>query len=186
MFLATHLPPPLSSSATALSVESAAESTPTAAAAALEHFDNIIRMALGRSTFGVGPDGNPRPWYSLSMDDIIASATFLLFFLVVYMVALICKLVLGMVLLRFARNRYRTMKEREQLSLDTKGKRVGGWGMIEVDDEKKKIIYESDLEGRKAMQEREKKAAEKEKAGDKKGVDFERVTRYEMAAKRIW
>lgn len=102
------------------------------------------------------------------------------------MVALICKLVLGMVLLRFARNRYRTMKEREQLSLDTKGKRVGGWGMIEVDDEKKKIIYESDLEGRKAMQEREKKAAEKEKAGDKKGVDFERVTRYEMAAKRIW
>lgn len=159
---------------------------PTAAAAALEHFDTIIRMALGRSTFGINLDGSARPWWSIGTDDIIASITFLLFFLVVYMVALICKLVLGMILLHFARNRYRSIKEREQLSVDTKGKRLGGWGMIEVDDEKKRIIYEADPEGLKAMKERERKQADKERAAGNKGVDFEKVTRYEMAGKRIW
>lgn len=141
-------------------------------------------MALGRSTFGT--DGSLRPWYSIGTDDLIASATFILFFLVVYMVALLCKLVLGMVLLAFARNRYRDMKKREHMSIDTKGKRLGGWGMIEVDDEKKKIIYEDDADGFRAMKDRERKQAEKERAADKKGVDFEQVTRYEMAAKRIW
>ncbi|RAL62676.1 hypothetical protein DID88_004519 [Monilinia fructigena] len=41
MFLATHLPPPLPSTATSLSVESSPATT-----AALEHFDTIVRKAL--------------------------------------------------------------------------------------------------------------------------------------------
>lgn len=77
------------------------------------------------------------------------------------------------------------MKQREYLSLDTKGKRLGGWGMVEVDEDKRRWIYEDDPEGAKALKEREKKAAGKARDSEK-GSDFGRVTRYEMAAKRIW
>lgn len=119
-------------------------------------------------------------------DDMIAFVAMLTFFLGAYLVLLACKLVLGMLLLRFARNRYQTMKDREHLSLDTKGKRLGGWGTVEVDDEKKRAIYEDDPEGMRALIQREKKAAEKAAQADAKGVDFGKVARYEMAAKRIW
>lgn len=84
------------------------------------------------------------------------------------------------------------MKERESLSLDTKGKRLGGWGMIEVDDDKKRWIYEDDPEGQRMLREREKKAAMKARESEKggsgtgSGVDFGRVARYDMVAKRIW
>lgn len=185
MFLATHLPTPIPSAATALSVESAAAaSSPTAAA--LEHFDTIIRKALGRSTFGTNADGTVSNWYKFGTDDAIAFITMLIFFLAVYLVLLACKLVLGMVLLSYARKRYRTMKERENLVVDTKGKRLGGWGTVEVDDEKRKWIYEDDPEGAKALKERERKAENKAREASEKGVDFGKVTRYEMAAKRIW
>jgi predicted RNA-binding protein with PUA domain len=77
------------------------------------------------------------------------------------------------------------MKERENLSLDTKGKRLGGWGMVEVDEDKRRWLYEDDPEGAKALKERERKAAERSRESEK-GMDFGRVTRYEMSAKRIW
>jgi hypothetical protein len=185
MFLATHLPPPSPSSTTELILESeAASSSPTAAA--LEHFDMIIRKALGRSTFGSGVNAVSTPWYMIDTDDVIAFITMFTFFFGFFLVLLACKLVLGMVLLSFARNRYRRMKEREHLVVDTKGKRLGGWGMVEVDDEKKKWIYEDDPEGAKGLRERERKAADKAAMAEKAGVDFEKVMRYEMAAKRIW
>jgi hypothetical protein len=121
----------------------------------------------------------------IGADDIIAFLTMLIFFLCAFLVLLACKLVLGMVLLGYARNRYSSMKQREHLSLDTKGKRLGGLGMVEVDEDKRRWIYEDDPEGANALKERERKAAGKARENEK-GVDFARVARYEMTAKRIW
>ncbi len=126
-----------------------------------------------------------KSWYMIGTDDIIAFITMLIFFLCAFLVLLACKLVLGMVLLGYARNRYSTMKQREHLSLDTKGKRLGGWGMVEVDEDKRRWIYEDDPEGAKASKDREKKTAGRARENEK-GADFGRVARYEMAAKRIW
>ncbi|KAM0125630.1 hypothetical protein ACHAO1_010522 [Botrytis cinerea] len=179
MFLATHLPPPLPSTATSLSVESSPATT-----AALEHFDTIVRKALGRSTFGLPNPDSITPWYLPSTDDVIASLTMIVFFLGAFFVLLACKLVLGMLLLKFARNRYSTMKRREHRSYETGGKRVGGWGMVEVDDDKKRWIYDDDPETLKKLREKERLARDKEKVGAVH--DFSKISRYEMAAKRIW
>ena len=187
MFLATHVTPQLPSTATSLSVESSPATT-----AALEHFDSIIRRALGRAAFGIPDPGASVRWYLPTTDDAIAALTMLVFFLGAFLVLLACKLVLGMVLLRFARNRYSSMKKRENQSYDTGGKRVGGWGMVEVDDDKRRWIYDDDPEGLKKLREREKNAKEKsEKTGEKGekgagGMDFSKISRYEMSAKRIW
>ncbi|KAL5318575.1 hypothetical protein ACEPPN_013637 [Leptodophora sp. 'Broadleaf-Isolate-01'] len=179
MFLATHLPSPVASTATALSVESA--TTSPATTAALEHFDNIIRRALGRSTFGIPDPLATNPWYLPSADDAIAALTMLIFFLGAFFVLLACKLVLGMLLLKFARNRYRTMKKREHQSYGAEGKRLGIWGMTEVDDDKKRWFYDDDSETLKKMKEKEKIGKEKAE----KNQDFGKISRYEMV-KRIW
>jgi hypothetical protein len=184
MFLATHLPPPIPSTATALSVESATESPATTAA--LEHFDNIIRRALGRSTFGIPDPTATGPWYLPSADDVIAALTMLIFFLGAFFVLLACKLVLGMLLLKFARNRYRGMKKREQMNYDTRGKRVGGRGMVEIDDDKKRWIFDDDPETLQKLKEKErvaKETAQKEKG--EVGQDFGKISRFDMV-KRIW
>lgn len=78
------------------------------------------------------------------------------------------------------------MKERENLSLDTQGKRVGGWGIVEVDDDKKRIIYEGDEEGMRKLKERERKMEKAKDAGDT--AEFGGVLRYSLSAKskRIW
>lgn len=112
----------------------------------------------------------------------------LTFFLGAFFVLLALKLVLGMILLRFARNRYADMKKREFQSYDTGGKRVGGWGMIEVDEDKRRWIYEDDTEGLRRLREKERAGREKaEKAVQEgKASEFSRVSRYEMSAKRIW
>ncbi len=179
MFLATHLPSPITSTATALSVESATPAT----TAALEHFDNIIRRALGRSTFGILDPLATNPWYLPSADDAIAAVTMATFFLGAFFVLLAFKLVLGMLLLKFARNRYRSMKKREHQSYDTQGKRLGGWGMTEVDAEKKRWIYDDDPETLRKLKEKEKAWKEKNEKGG--GMDFEKISRYELV-KRIW
>jgi hypothetical protein len=181
MFLATHLPSPISSTPTALSVEAATTSPSTTAA--LEHFDSIIRRALGRSTFGIPDPAAINPWYLPSADDLIAALTMIVFFLGAFFVLLACKLVLGMLLLKFSRNRYRNMKKREHQSYDTQGKRLGGWGMTEVDDDKKRWIYDDDPEKLKRVKDKEK--AWKEKNEKNGGPDFEKISRYELV-KRIW
>lgn len=176
MFLATHLPSPISSTATALSVESATPAT----TAALEHFDNIIRRALGRSTFGILDPLANDPWYLPNADDAIAALTMLVFFLGAFFVLLACKLVLGMLLLKFARNRYQTMKKRDHQNYGTEGKRLGLWGMTEVDEDKKRSIYEGDEEHLRKMKEKEKIGKEKAEK-----MDFGKISRYELV-KRIW
>lgn len=182
MFLATHMPPPLLSTATSISLESTATTSP-ATTAALAHIDQIFRRALGRSSFGAGADAGGSSFSWWSPDDAIAFATMLVVFLVAYLLLLAFKLVLGMCLLSFARSRYRGMKERERAVVDAAGRRVGGWGVVEVDEEKRRWIYADDLGGLKSLKERDVRAREKAGKGEMK---LDGVERYAMIAKRIW
>jgi len=179
MFLATHIPTPLPSTATSLSVESANATSTPATKAALAHVDELFRRALGRSTFGAATENGQSSWWQWSLDDVIALTTMLVVFLAAYFLLLAAKLVLGMILLNLAHSRYKGMKEREKASMDLPGKRYGGWGVVEVDDEKRKWIYVDDSEGLKALKDKEIRAK-------RDGKDLERISRYEMAAKRIW
>lgn len=79
------------------------------------------------------------------------------------------------------------MKEREKNPIHhvEGGRRVGGWGVVEVDDEKRRWIYEGDAEGVKQLREREEREKVKREQGVAEGA-FDRVKRYEMVAKRIW
>lgn len=56
--------------------------------------------------------------------------------------------------------------------------------MVEVDDDKKRWIYDDDPETLKKLREKERLARDKEKVGAVH--DFSKISRYEMAAKRIW
>lgn len=188
MFIATNMPPPLPSPATSLSVDSATSSP--ASTATIQHFDYLFRLARGRSTFVTGVSSSDFPYNLLwTLDEAIAFATMLLYFLVIFIVLLTIKLALGMFLLSYARHRYRGMKERESLPTEADGRRVGGLGVVEVDDDKRRWIYRDDPAGRKRMKEREGgkiiKAKEKEKDGAS-GAGLEGVMRYNMVAKRIW
>lgn len=193
MFVATHMPLPMPSSATALVVESASSETSPATTAAFAHIDLIFRRALGRSSFGAGAGNSSSDnltgafsWWSI--DDVIAFATMALFFLILYLFLLALKLVLGIVLLSFARSRYRGMRERERRTYDAGSKRVGGFGAVEVDDDKRRCIYEDDAEALRNLREKEAKARDKERERDKagKGDRLDGVGRYMMVAKRIW
>ena len=179
MFLATHMPLPLPSTATPLSVESANATSTPATKAALAHIDELFRRALGRSTFGAATENGQNTWWRWSLDDVIALATMLVVFLAAYFLLLAAKLVLGVILLNLARSRYKGMKEREKANVDLPGKRYGGWGVVEVDDDKRKWIYADDPDGLKALKDKEHRAK-------RDGKDLERISRYEMAAKRIW
>lgn len=181
MFLATHMPLPLPSTATSLSVDSATASPATTAA--LQHIDQIFRRALGRSAFGAGdPTLAPEQSSIWSTDDIIAFITMLVFFLILFLALLAFKLVLGMCLLSFARRRYKGMKKRENTSTHADGRRVGGWGVVEVDEDKRRWIYKDDPDAARKLRERERDARER-KGGEE---SFGSVSRYSMAAKRIW
>lgn len=189
MFLATHMPLPLPSSATSLSsVESVSASSSPATTAALQRIDHYFRRALG-STYPSGSSSSSRAhaFGALShwtLDDALVSLTTLLFLLVLFLVLLACKLVLGMCLLSFARRRYKGMKEREKTSVHADGRRVGGWGVVEVDDDKRRWIYHDDLDGARKLRERE--AAGRDKAADVTVGVLGGVSRYSMVAKRIW
>lgn len=176
------MPLPIPSAATSVSLDS--ESSPTTAA--LAHIDAVFRRALGRSSFGAGtePSGTALWW---SLDDFIAFGTMLSFFLALYLLLLAFKLILGMGLLSWARSRYLGMKKREAESQTWQmpgSKRVGGWGTVEVGEEKRRWIYEDDPEGLEKLRGKER---EKER-GERKGgaTKLEGVERYSMVAKRIW
>ena len=185
MFLATHVPLPLPSTATSISLESASASPATTAA--LQHIDDIFRRALGRSTFAVGdPTLAPRSSF-WNVNDMIAFIAMVGFFLLLFLALLAFKLLLGMCLLFFARSRYRGMKERENTSVHAEGRRVGGWGVVEVDEDKRRWIYQDDPDGARKLREKERDINEKEKRIDKEGGEsFGGVSRYTMNAKRIW
>ncbi|KAK4989188.1 hypothetical protein LTR50_003402 [Elasticomyces elasticus] len=182
MFLATYMPMPLPSSSKSLAVDSTSAETSSAITAALAHIDHVFRRALGRSSFGAGGDPSP-PFSTWSFDDFIAMATMLLFFLALYLILLAMKLVLGMCLLSYARSRYTRMKEREKEAVETQGRRVGGWGVVEVDEDKRRWIYKGDEEGLHGVRERETRTKERREKGE---VKLDGVGRYMMAAKRIW
>ena len=186
MFIALHMPPPLHATTTSLTSEDATSSSP-ATTAALAHIDHVFRRALGRSSFGAGLAS--KPWYhplSYTLDDLIAASTMLIVFLVIYLFFLAFKLLLGMILLSVSRNRYRGMQEREKMSVETGGKRIGGWGVVDVDEEKRKAIYEDDAEGLRRLRERDEKGRKKEAEEKERGTGFGHVSRYAMVAKRIW
>ncbi|KAG9520241.1 DUF747-domain-containing protein, partial [Aureobasidium melanogenum] len=186
MLIATHMPLPIPSTATAIALESASGETSPSTTAALAHIDQIFRRALGRSSFGAGADAaaGASSWRFWTIDDAIALGTMLVFFLIIYLILLALKLLLGMLLLSFARTRYRKMKmqEHKKQSFDTQGRRVGGWGAVEVDEDKRRWIYEDDPDGLKNLREREAKGKEKAKGE----LKLDGVDRYMMAAKRIW
>lgn len=185
MFLAAHLPFPLPSVATSISLDSDPAATTPGTTAALAHIDKIFRRALGRSTFGGGAEAERSSIFSWwSIDDLIAFSTMLVFFFVIYLLLLAIKLVLGMVLLSVSRRRYKGMKDRERAVVDTHGKRLGGWGTIEVDEDKRRWIYADDEAGLAKIRERDRKA--QQPAKDNKGTDYDKVMRYDMVAKRIW
>lgn len=74
---------------------------------------------------------------------------------------------------------------------------MGGWGVVEVDESKRRWIYLDDPEGLKQLKEREARNKDRSArkgssggggggAGKDKDLGIEGVMRYEMAAKRIW
>ncbi|KAJ4991961.1 eukaryotic membrane protein family [Stagonosporopsis vannaccii] len=198
MFIATYMPAPLPYAGTSTSLTADAAAAPSTTAA-LAHMDHVFRRALGRSAFGGGGGGassssssssSPYSWASLvarwSLDDVIAASTMLLVFLISYCVFLAFKLLLGMFLLTVSRRRVQGMRERELLSVETGGKRVGGWGVVDVDDEKRRWVYEGDEAGLRALRERDDKARRRDDAERERGSSFGGVSRYAMVAKRIW
>ncbi|KKA30403.1 hypothetical protein TD95_003976 [Thielaviopsis punctulata] len=150
---------------------------------AFNKFDSLIRDSLGRA---VHADAPTRGWFRWTSDDAIALLTMLVVFFIIFLVALIFKLLLGMVLLHYSRNRYGKMilqEERiaagqaERDTFDAKSKRLGGYGHVEVGEERKRWINVDPTEGLKKIN--------KDKKWDK-ASDFAGVSRYEMVAKRIW
>ncbi|THC92326.1 hypothetical protein EYZ11_008195 [Aspergillus tanneri] len=118
-----------------------------------------------------------------------------------FVLLLIFKLLLGMVLLAFARGRYKAMKHREaehassaaRATAENGGpprgrefavegsRRVGGWGMVEVNDDQRRWIYVDDPEALRRL-----KAKEEKDKNTKEEMNMDHVQRYEMVAKRIW
>lgn len=194
MFLSAHVPMPLpASTQTSLMEESALPSSP-AMMAALSRFDALIRDSLGRATYGY-PYGSPlnsRPWYAWTSDDFIAALTMVVVFFIAFLVLLILKLLLGMLLLQYSRNRYAKMKQKEKMvalgklereSHDALGKRVGGRGEVEVSDDKARWIHADKTEGLRGGK---APSGRKDDKGRKDAGDYMGVARYEMVAKRIW
>ncbi|CAK7229033.1 hypothetical protein SCUCBS95973_007080 [Sporothrix curviconia] len=209
MFLATHLPSPLPPSThTSLVVEAATPSSP-AIAASLERLDLLIRNALGRAVHGnpyassasgaeaaaaAAVSSSSSSWLSRwwwSSDDMIAGVTMVVVFFIMFLLLLIAKLLLGMALLRYARNRYAVMKLKEHAealgqsepeSFDATGKRTGGFGKVEVGEDRRRWIFGDDPEGLKKVRDKERRETGK----GKKETDLSTIVRYEMVAKRIW
>ena len=202
MFLAIHFPPPAPNSSTSLVASSEPSPSPSTLAA-------ILRLALGHSAFGsasASPDA-PRMlslayWTSFTSDDVISLATMVAVFIVFFCLLLVLKLLLGMALLEYARHKYKGMKEREATDLNAKGKRLGGWGVVEMSDDKRRWIYRGEEDEWKAGGKDAAKATNSSMQGEhhkaegsteahtrhqgKIEDDWSHVRRYDMVAKRIW
>ncbi|EGD95048.1 hypothetical protein TESG_02543 [Trichophyton tonsurans CBS 112818] len=67
------------------------------------------------------------------------------------------------------------------------GRRGGGWGAVEVGEDKRRWIYVDDPDGLRRLRDREAKSRGDNPGGSGSGAHgLENVKRYEMAAKRIW
>ncbi|KAK0263322.1 hypothetical protein LTR29_005074 [Friedmanniomyces endolithicus] len=183
MFLATHALLPITSMGTAVSLDTDATTISPTTTAALRHVDEVFRRALGRSTFGAGSatGGFFTRW---SIDDAIALGTMITVFLALFLILLSLKLLLGMLLLSYARSRCSHMEERErQSTVNADGKRAGIGALTEVDESKRKWMYHDDADGLRSLREREERGR---KQNREKYDKLEGVDRYMMAAKRIW
>jgi hypothetical protein len=177
MFLAAWIPTSVPSSATTLTSlqghpTASASLIPTSTAVALsQKLDGLLRTIPS----------------SISSLAIYRHFTTAVVVVLLFLVLLAIKLVLGMLLLSYSRSRYRSMREREKMSIHEVegGKRVGGWGVVEVDETKRRWIYEDDADGLKALKEREIRDRVKKEKGTGEAA-FDKVKRYEMVAKRIW
>ncbi|KAJ4288772.1 hypothetical protein N0V88_007308 [Collariella sp. IMI 366227] len=110
-------------------------------------------------------------------DAFIAFLTMLIVFLLFFLFLLVIKIALGMGLLRYARDRYARMKVKEHAIaqgqterevFDTKGRRTGGFGQVEVGEERRRWIFGEDSEGLSKVRERDKRNEERVEKG--KGV----------------
>jgi ABC-type siderophore export system fused ATPase/permease subunit len=146
------------------------------------------------SSYSTGPIPFPRTFLGWTSDDLIAALTMVVVFLLIFLVLLVVKLVLGMVLLRYSRDRYARMRaheaavaagKAEREVYDASGKRVGGYGQVEVGDDRRRVIYGDDTDGLRKARDRERKM-EAKAAGRGEEKDWSSVQRYEMIAKRIW
>jgi hypothetical protein len=182
MFLATALPVTYPSPVTSLSPDSPVTSPSTIAA--LAHIDSLFRRALHGNPGLYSPIMDIPIIGPINTDTFLAHFSTLIIFLLGFLVLLTAKLVLGMILLSYARRRYMGMKKREHESSHQEGRRIGGWGVVELDEDKRRWIYEDDPEGAERLRRRERDAAEREKRAT--GGGFEKVERYTMVGKRIW
>ena len=199
--------PLVMSSVTSLAIEEDLPTSTPATVAALAHIDRLFRKALNFESTAADSGGSGLPsWISYvwrewtRLDDFTAAFTTVSLVLIVYLLLLAFKLVWGMFLLALARRRYMGMQMREQereradrernerasrtADVLVEGKRAGGWGQVEVGDERRKVIYEDDREGLVRVREKERKVEETKRRGEE--VDYGRVRRYDMVAKRIW
>lgn len=81
------------------------------------------------------------------------------------------------------------MKERENEPVHAEGRRAGGWGVVEVDEDKRRWIYGDDVGGLGELRLREKELKEKERrTGGEGGLEerLQGVKRWGMVGKRIW
>ncbi|MCJ1380274.1 hypothetical protein MMC17_003377 [Xylographa soralifera] len=177
MFLTTAVSSALPST-TSLSAMSSAynPSQPTTTPIPLQ-IDHLVRRVLALAHVSYSPS-----FHSIDTDALLSTLATLTFFLTLYLVLLTIKLLLGMCLLSFSRARYKGMKAREGVSSTAEGKRLGGWGVVEVDEEKRRLIYEDDGEGLR----RRERGVDGVKEGKEMEKGFEGVRRYDMVAKRIW
>ncbi|KAK6337130.1 hypothetical protein TWF718_009914 [Orbilia javanica] len=165
MFISTHLPSPLFPDMTRTSFpgDAADAASSPATTAALHKFDTILKSAFsgraGQDTVDI-------------LNTITEYLTIATIFIGIWMVFLVFKFILGMGLLAVARRRYKGMKEREKKGYAVAG--IGGSGMSEMNDEKRKIINaggEKDITGGAAA---------------RKTTPLGEVERFDMVAKRIW
>ncbi|EHY58210.1 hypothetical protein HRR83_004930 [Exophiala dermatitidis] len=128
----------------------------------------------------------------ITRSRIVTHLTTVLVCLLIFLILLACKLVLGMMLLAFSRYRYHSMKLREKDPNHRVegGRRVGGWGVVEVDEDKQRWIYEDDPAGLRSLREREEREKAKQQQKNKEKGEaadgLDKVKRYDMVAKRIW
>lgn len=159
MFVASWVPPPSSSNvATLASIHqqySATHATPTSTASLIvRKMDELLNHLPS----------------AISSTRVTSYFMTILVILLVFLVLLICKLVLGMALLAYSRARYQAMKHRETMGNPSPyvegSKRVGGWGVVEVDEDKRRVIYEDDpaaMQSSRAREVKEKARKDQEK-----------------------
>lgn len=67
------------------------------------------------------------------------------------------------------------------------GRRVGGWGVVELDEDKRRWIYADDPDALRKIKEKERAQKDKQSVKDSGTLlNLDGVKRYEMVAKRIW